>query len=58
MVIFMLPVVFATSVEFLIRAVYMGGLPVADHVSSYPGNARTMGAESGNIIMGEANNMT
>ena len=44
-------VVFTSTVEFLIIAVYMGGVPVAEHDSLYPGNART--TEGGNVTLGK-----
>lgn len=37
-------VVFASTVAFRITATKMGGLPVAEHHSLYPGNARTTGS--------------
>ena len=48
--------VFFNTVEFLISAVCIGGLPVVDQVILKPGNTRIKGAESGKIILGEANN--
>ena len=50
----MLPDVFASNVVFLISAVYIGGLPVADHVIRKPGNTRITGADAGRIIFGGA----
>ena len=50
----MLPDVFASKVVFLISAVYIGGLPVADHVIRKPGNTRITGADAGRIIFGGA----
>jgi len=50
----MLPDVFASNVVFLISAVYIGGLPVADHVIRKPGNTRITGADAGRIILGGA----
>ena len=53
----MLPVLLANIVEFLISAVYIGGLPVADQVILKPGKTRITGAESGKTILGETDNM-
>ena len=39
--------------DFLIIAVYMGGLPVAEHVSRKYRNVRTTGP--GDVMFGEAN---
>lgn len=50
----MLPDVFASNVVFLISAVYIGGLPVADHFIRKPGNIRITGADAGRIIFGGA----
>lgn len=50
----MLPDVFVSNVVFLISAVYIGGLPVADHVIRKPGNTRITGADAGRIIFGGA----
>ena len=50
----MLPDVFASNVVFLISAVYIGGLPVADHVIRKPGNIRITGADACRIIFGGA----
>ena len=49
------PVVFTSTVEFLISAMYIGGNPLAEHDNIKPGNARATGAGSGSIILGEAN---
>ena len=45
-------VVFTSVVEFIITAVYMGGVPVAEHDSLYPWTSRTTGA--GITTLGEA----
>lgn len=37
-------VVFTITVEFLISAMYIGGVPVAEHDSVFPGDARTIRA--------------
>ena len=50
----MLPDVFASNVVFLVSAVYIGGLPVADHVIWKPGNTRITGADDGRSIFGGA----
>ena len=39
--------------DFLIIAVYIGGLPLAEHVSLKPSNDRTTGP--GDIMFGKAN---
>ena len=49
------PVVFTSTVEFFISAVYMGGYPLAEHDNWKPGNARTTGAGSSKITLGGAN---
>lgn len=45
-------VVFTSVVEFLISAMYIGGVPATEQDSLKPGNART--TEAGNIIVGGA----
>lgn len=51
-----MPTVASVSTEaLLISVVYIGRVPVAEHESSWPSNARTTGAGSGSIILGEAN---
>ncbi len=47
-------VVLTSTVDFHINAVYMGGVPVAEHDSLYPGNAWII--EAGKVTFGEANN--
>ena len=49
------PVVFTSTVEFFISAVYMGGYPLAEHDNWKPGNARTIGAGSDNVTLGGTN---
>ena len=44
-------VLFTSVVEFIFTAIYMGGVPVAEHDSLYPGTWRTVGA--GITILGE-----
>ncbi len=44
-------VVLISVADFLIIAVYMGGLPVAEHVSLKVGNDRT--TEAGDVILGK-----
>ena len=48
-------VAFASTVEFLMSVVYTGPDPIAKHQSLSPGYARTTGAGTGSIILGEAN---
>ena len=48
------PVVFTNTFEFLIKAVYMGGCPLAEHENLKPGNARTTGPGSSSVTTGEA----
>ena len=41
-------------VEFRVSAVYMGGVPLTDHLSSYLGNTRFTGDEFGfNVTLGD-----
>ena len=49
-------VVFANVVEFLIIAMCIGGIPMAEHDSLSPGNSRTTGA--GVTTLGETNRTT
>ena len=37
-------VLFTSTVEFIISAMYIGGVPVAEHDIVFPGDARTIGA--------------
>ena len=46
-------VVFTSVVEFLIIAMYIGGIPMAEHDSVPSGNSRT--TEAGNTTFGETN---
>ena len=46
-------VVFTSVVEFLIIAMYIGGIPMAEHDNLPCGNSRT--TEAGNTIFGETN---
>ena len=48
-------VAFASTVECHIRAMYIGEVPEAEQESISSGYARKSVAESGNIILGEAN---
>jgi len=48
------PVVFTKTSEFLLSAMYIGGNPLAEHDNRKAGNARTTGAGSGSITLGEA----
>ena len=46
-------VVFTSVVEFLIIAMYIGGIPTAEHDNLPSGNSRT--TEAGNTTFGETN---
>ena len=46
-------VVFTSVVEFLIIAMYIGGIPMAEHDNLPSGNSRT--TEAGNTTFGETN---
>ena len=50
-----MPVLFTNTIEFLVNAVYIGGIPMAEHHNLKRGNARTTGAATGNTALGEAN---
>ena len=47
-------VLFTSTVEFPISAVYMGGVPLAEHDSMPPCNANTV---AGNVTIGRANRL-
>lgn len=47
-------VVLTSTVDFRTNAVYVGGVPLAEHDSLYPGNAWII--EAGKSTFGEANN--
>ena len=49
-------VLFTSGTEFLIIAMYMGGVPVAEHDSLFPGNTGTAGA--GDTTFGGTNKIT
>lgn len=46
------PVVFTSTMEFHVSAVYIGGNPLAEHESWKPGSVRTTAAGSSNITLG------
>jgi len=48
------PLLLTSTIDFHISVRSIGGNPVAEHENMKPGNARTIGAGSSSITLGEA----